>query len=129
MLIYEKPDTVEKRVTHPKPQRFRIKGNTLTIHKPGKKTRKILLSNYPELQVLGESLRAALSGQLAVLRKYYSLELKGSQQQWKLTLTPTDIDITEKVDYIEIQGSQAKLTRILVKKADGDQSVLTVSVK
>lgn len=127
LLIYVKPDKIEKKVEYPETQQFTIVGNRLTIRREGKKTRKIKLTNYPELQVLSESLRAALSGQLAVLKKYYTLELKGTRLNWKLVLTPTDIDIVEKIETIEIQGKEAKLTRILIQKVDADQSILTVT--
>jgi hypothetical protein len=126
VLLYKAPDFLEKKVTHPTQDLYRITGSKLEMKKQGKERREVVLTNFPELLALADSMRATFSGNVATLKKYYELELKGNELNWKLLLHPTDIDLKEKVEYIDIQGAKNKIKRILIKEMDGDESILTI---
>ncbi len=127
VLLYKKPDILEKNILSANKQAsYRIVANKLYISKTGKKERKVLLSNYPEVLALANSIRALLAGEIRVLRQFFDIELKGSIERWTLVLTPTDIDLEEKIEFLEIKGVNGNLTQITIKETDGDKSILTL---
>jgi len=127
-LVFKKPDTLEKNIiTNSKKATYRIVGDKLFIIKPDKKMRKVLLNNYPEILALANSLRALFAGRIDVLKQFFDIEINGTLQNWTLTLTPTDIDLEEKIEFMEIKGAHLSLKKITIKETDGDKSVLTLS--
>ncbi|VAW79918.1 hypothetical protein MNBD_GAMMA12-2684 [hydrothermal vent metagenome] len=127
ILLYKKPDVLEKNIlSGNKKASYRIVANKLYISKEGKKDRKVLLSNYPEILALANSIRALIAGKIGVLKQFFDIELKGSIERWTLLLTPTDIDLEEKIEFLEIKGVKGNLTQIIIKETDGDKSILTL---
>lgn len=127
-LVFKKPDTLEKNiVTNNKKASYRIVGDKLFITKPNKKIRKVLLNNYPEILALANSLRALFAGRVDVLKQFFEIEINGTLQSWTLILTPTDIDLEEKIEFMEIKGEHLSLKKITIKETDGDKSILTLS--
>ncbi len=127
ILSFEMPNILEKIVTRPTNDQFRIVGDKLYIKKSGKQERKVYLSNYPEFLALAEGLRATFAGNHLELSKYYRMHLQGDRSNWTLHLIPVDIDLIKEIEFIEIKGQKKELKRVLVKEVDGDQSVLTVA--
>lgn len=128
ILVFRNPDFLQKQVTHPSYDNFKIIGDKLIISRQDKPKREVLLSNYPELLALAESLRATLSGKQDTLKKYYSVKLRGSRSSWQLTLTPTDIDLVEIIEFVEIRGKNEFLQQVTIKEVGGDKSVLKLLV-
>ena len=126
-LVYRKPDTLEKNIqTKGKIARYRIVGDELFIKKSDQKEKRVLLTHYPEVMALASSVRALIAGRIDVLKKFFDLELKGTRGNWTLTLTPTDIDLEEKIESLVITGIMGSLKKITIKETDGDKSVLTL---
>ncbi len=127
VLRYKQPNTLEKNILSlNKKASYRIIGNKLFIKKAGKKERKVLLSHYPEVLALANSIRALFAGEITVLQEFFAIELKGSPENWTLILTPTDIDLEEKIEFLEVKGEQGRLKQIIIKDTDGDKSILTL---
>ena len=127
VLLYKPPNVLEKNILSlNKRASYRIIGNKLFINKAGKKERKVHLSNYPEVLALANSIRALFAGKLGVLQQFFDIELKGSPSNWTLVLTPTDIDLEEKIEFLEIKGANGTLKQIIIKETDGDKSILTL---
>lgn len=127
VLRYRAPNTLEKNILSlNKNASYRIIGSKLFIKKEGKKERKVLLSHYPEVLALANSIRALFAGKITVLKEFFAIELKGSPENWTMVLTPTDIDLEEKIEYLEIKGEQGRLKQIIIKDTDGDKSILTL---
>jgi len=125
-LSFHPPNILQKKTRYPKKSNYKIIEDRLIILREGKPKKEVLLSTYPELLALAESLRATFGGKKNILLKYYTLDLKGNRLNWKLTLVPTDIDLVEKIEFIEIQGRKDQLYRILIKEVDGDKSILKI---
>ncbi len=127
VLSFSSPDILQKKVTFPKKNIYKIIGDRLIISRENKPQKEVMLSNYPEMLALADSLRATFAGNEKLLKKFYSLELKGNRLNWKLTLTPIDIDLIEKIEFIEIQGKKGLLKRVVIKEVNGDRSIMTVT--
>lgn len=124
-LFYAAPDRLEKRTVQPKPEFLLLDRDTLTIER-GKQKMTLRLSDYPEAVAFVDSIRGTLSGNRAVLERGYGLHLAGSQENWKLTLLPSDQRIATLVTRITVTGVRSQVRSIEYLQADGDRSVMTI---
>ena len=124
-LSYRRPDTVEKSMTAPRNERFRIAGEELIIVRNGAE-RRFPLSSQPLLSAFAASLRGVLAGDATLLRSYYRLALEGEEQGWRLEMIPLEDEITRYVERITVSGRAGLVERIEVREASGDRSVLQV---
>lgn len=122
-LAYRRPDTVEKNVTAPRKERFRIAGEELIIVRDGAEKR-YRLSSQPLLAAFAAGLRGVLAGDAAALRSHYRLALAGEEQAWQLQMVPLDEEVGRYVERIAVSGSAGRIERIEVREASGDRSVL-----
>ena len=125
-LVYRRPDVVEKNMTAPRQESFRIAGRELTVTRGGKE-RRMSLSSEPLLAAFAASLRGVLSGDARQLVEHYRLALSGTQSEWTLEMTPIDEEITRFVQRVVVSGRAGHVKQIEVREANGDRSVLTVT--
>jgi len=124
-LSYRRPDTVEKNMTAPRNERFRITGEELIVVRNGAE-RRFALSSQPLLSAFAASLRGVLAGDAALLRGHYRLALEGEEQGWQLAMIPLEEDISRYVERITVSGRAGLIGQIEVREASGDRSVLQV---
>ena len=124
-LAFRRPDTVEKNMTTPRKERFRIAGEELIMIRNGAEKR-LPLSSQPLLSAFAASMRGVLAGDAALLRTHYHLTLEGVEQAWRLELVPLDEDITRYVERILVSGRTGRIEQIEVRESSGDRSVLQV---
>jgi outer membrane lipoprotein-sorting protein len=124
-LSYRRPDTVEKNMTAPRNERFRIAGEELIVVRNGAE-RRFPLSSQPLLSAFAASLRGVLAGDAALLRSHYRLALEGEEQSWRLEMIPLEEEISRYVERITVSGRAGRIEQIEVREASGDRSVLQV---
>jgi hypothetical protein len=125
MLVYRRPDVVEKNVAVPRQESFRIAGQEITVTRKDTR-RRIALSSEPLLAAFAASLRGVLSGDAGLLGAHYRMALTGTERDWSLDLVPVDDEITRYVQRIVVTGRAGHVTQIEVREASGDRSVLQV---
>lgn len=125
-IVYRPPDVVEKNMTAPREESFRIAGRELTVTRKGRQMR-ITLSSAPLLAAFAASLRGMLSGDAALLREHYRLALQVEEPDWKLEMTPIDEEVARYVERIVVSGRAGLIRQIEVREASGDRSVMTVN--
>jgi hypothetical protein len=126
-LLFTPPDRMEKKTLLPKPERVVVDSETVTLERAGKR-HTLRLRENPGVAVLVESVRGTLAGDLAALTRTYSVALDGSPARWRLMLRPLDPAASTLVERVEISGTQARVTTVEIFQADGDRSVMTLSV-
>jgi outer membrane lipoprotein-sorting protein len=127
-LTYAAPSRLEKHTRVPREERLIVDGDSLVIEHPAKNERLTLrLANYPAIRAFVESIRGTLAGDLAALRRYYRVEVEGTMAQWRLHLLPSEQDMAELVQKIEISGSGARIAQIEIIEASGDRSVMKIA--
>ncbi|AOV15845.1 hypothetical protein BJI67_01075 [Acidihalobacter aeolianus] len=89
--------------------------------------RRVQLDDYPPLAALIAALRATLSGNAAVLHRYFKPELSGDAAAWRLRLLPLQASLNQAIEQIELYGSGNRLRRVEVAQSGGDRSRLTLS--
>jgi outer membrane lipoprotein-sorting protein len=126
-LVYAAPNRLEKDTLLPRPQSVIIDGEILTMREANGRARTIRLQEFPQIGLLVGSLRAALGGNLADLRKANDVSLTGTAEQWLLLLAPSDPALRAVIREIRIAGSNFALLSIEVLQANGDRSIMTIT--
>jgi hypothetical protein len=116
---------LEKRTLLPRAEIMVLAGGILTVER-GARHRKMDLQRYPQIQPFVESIRATLAGDRSALERIFHLEFAGSVQRWSLTLVPLDHQLARIVKQVQIDGSRDQLSRIEIRQADGDRSLMTL---
>ena len=97
--------TLVKRVLVPYVENTRIEGEKVSVEREGERARKFSLRRAPELRALTASIEAVLGGDLALLQKFYTLRMEGSDSAWTLHLKPIDKRLAKRVDAMRFLGS------------------------
>jgi hypothetical protein len=85
------------------------------------------LSSMPQMEPFIESIRATLAGDRPALERLFNLSFDGSVAKWTLTLLPKDPKVKRSVQQVRIEGARDQLSRVEIRQADGDRSLLTLS--
>ena len=125
-LSFTAPDRLEKRTISPRLETLVLDGDRLTIETTGKKM-VISLQAHPEAAAFVESIRGTLAGDLGALEKFYSVELSGRVEHWKLQLVPRQPEMLKIVSRIRFEGSKSSVNLIVFEQADGDRSEMLVN--
>ena len=124
-LRYKRPDVLEKQVTKPRAERYRILADAVVIERNGKEQR-IALSSQPALAALAASLRGVLAGDAAQLQKYFKLQVGGTEEAWTLELTPSDDALKSFVERVAVTGRLGQVQRIETFESSGGRTVLEI---
>jgi outer membrane lipoprotein-sorting protein len=126
-LRYIAPNRLEKTTLTPTAETIVLDGETLTGTQVNGDHYTFALSDQPEVATLVEGIRSTLAGDLATLRRYYTVDLKGNHDDWELDLTPKNQRVRDKVDSIRIKGAELVLKTIDVAERDGDHSQMVIT--
>ncbi len=125
-LSYVAPDRLEKITLTPAPETITLNGETLTGVQADGQPYTVSLSDRPEVATLVEGVRSTLAGDFPTLHRYYTVEFKGSAEDWELDLTPRNERVRDKVEVIRIKGAEFGLKTIDIDERDGDHSRMTI---
>ncbi|MDP1633567.1 MAG: LolA-related protein, partial [Gallionellaceae bacterium] len=73
------------------------------------------------------SIRSTLAGDLPMLQRFYTVELKGGAAKWRMKLLPLEDRTRDMVKEIVISGRGDRVTTIEMLEANGDRSTMTVT--
>lgn len=124
-LNFVAPDRFVREQERPRYETMEVVGNTLRITRQDR-TRSLPLDGTPEVAAIVEAVRGTLTGNAAVLDRYFESALRGSADDWTLTLTPRDARLAEQVRQLVIGGRQRDLRRVDVQLVGGDRSEMTI---
>lgn len=125
-LVFVAPSTMIRKTLHPKPEMFRLDGNTITMERQGK-IRSLSIDDYPEISLHFEGMRALLAGDVERLTYLYIVKLTGTPSDWKLALSPLPRDTM--LETLSLNGSKGIVESVEVRLKDGDYSIMSVSKK
>lgn len=127
LLSFSPPARLEKRITAPVEERYRVDGDRLTVDRPSEGLHQELsLSAYPPLWAFVESIRAPLAGDRATLERFYQVSLGGSRRNWLLALVPREPEMAALVRSVQIRGNEDRMRELTIEEANGDRSVLQI---
>lgn len=127
-LVYRAPGRLEKHTLVPERESMVLENGRLVLENAERGWRRsFALHEHPVIWAFVESIRSTLAGDLATLRRFYDVELEGSELDWRLLLRPREPAMKTVVDEIRIGGSGSWISRIEILEAGGDRSVMTIS--
>ena len=122
-LSFAAPDRFARNTLQPTRESMEVQGRTLVLRRGGR-TRQLEMDAVPEVGALLDALRATLTGDAALLGRYFRTDLSGGDAQWVLRLTPTDDRLARQVRQIELVGQGGDLRSILLQLSNGDRSLM-----
>lgn len=126
-LVYTAPGRLEKHALAPLRESLVLEGDQLTLESPGGQRRTLRLQEQPVVSAFVESIRSTLAGDLATLRRHYTVRLEGGERQWRLALEPRDAQVRQWVSEITFTGSRERISSIEFVETGGDRSVMTIT--
>jgi hypothetical protein len=123
-LGYSGADSLDRNVTQPYREHTAIRGESVKVEREGEPPRSFALKHAPELRGLLSGFSAMLSGDAAALRKSFTVNMTGGEDQWVLELTPVDAKARRRLKEIEIAGRHNEPRCFSMLTADGASSVL-----
>lgn len=124
-LSYRRPDYIRKEVLRPDHSVFEIDGDRLSVETP-QGIRTLSLDSHPLLRAFAASYRAILAGDPEELRRFYTVQLAGSDKAWVMVLEPTDSRVRERIDRITVSGSGNRIGSVRIDETSGDSSLMTI---
>lgn len=129
-LSYTATGRLVKSVETPRKERLVVDGDTLIIHGPGNEPpRTALLSDMPALAGTIIAMRAILSGDVATLRRHFTVSMTGVVHDWRVTLVPKPGPIRQRIARITVNGTAGSPSRFEVRQPDGDRIVTYITEK
>ena len=125
-LVYRRPSYLEKITYPPHFEAIVVEGGRLVITMGDEPPRSIDLDSYPEIGVLVDAVRGTLAGDLASLRRNYTVRMDGTLADWRLFLAPTDPKAQRFLREVTIAGAGDEARTVQFVQANGDRSVMTV---
>ncbi len=124
-LSFAAPDKLVRRTLSPRPETMAVDGNNLVLTRSGR-SRTMTLDSMPELLGLVEAMRATLTGNAAVLDRYFRTTLAGSSSEWTLDLAPIDERLAAQVTSLRLSGRAGHVLGVEMVLLGGDRSVMTI---
>jgi hypothetical protein len=126
LLEYQAPDRFSRHTLEPRDESVRVEGNTVTFSRGGR-SRTLALDAAPEAVVAIEAVRGTLTGDAAVLQKWFRVSVAGQPARWTMELVPQDTATAGALAAVHVEGRQAALDTIETRLADGTRTVMHIT--
>ena len=103
-----------------------MEGNRLVVNAGGDPPRVVELDGQPAIRTLIDTIRGALSGDLASLRRSYDVSGTGTPADWRITLHPRDPAVAQLVREVQLAGG-SEIRSIETISPNGDTDTLTIT--
>ena len=125
-LVFRRPDHLEMVTTAPQPESFVVDGDQIVVNAGNDPPRVLEIGNQPGLRALVDTIRGALSGNLALLRQSFDVSGTGTLADWRITLLPRGPGLAKLVKEVRLSGG-SDLRTIETVSSGGDTDTLTVT--
>lgn len=128
-LTWHAPDYLEKLTETPRREDLIIQGESVMVTRGTAQPQTLDATRNPALQLLADTLRAPLSGDLTLLRRYYHVSASGNEaSNWTLTFAPAAAEVAKLVQKVSISGINNAITRLEILQANGDSQIITITL-
>ena len=125
-LSYTRPDRFAKITEWPRAEVLTVTGGHATLSLDGGPARRLSFSEQPALAGLAAAILGTLSGNLALLRRWYHVRLSGGLGGWRLALTPRGKLLAGFVRAVSLRGIGGHVREVRTVAANGDQSLMRI---
>lgn len=123
-LGYSGPTSLDRRVMQPYRETTQIRGESVRVVREGEPERSFALKRAPELRGLLSGFTALLAGDVAAIRRSFSVHVNAADDSWSLELTPADAKARRRLQQIVVNGRADAPRCFTIVTADGGASVL-----
>jgi hypothetical protein len=123
-LGYSGPTDLQRKVLAPYHETTTITGESVRVERDGEAPRTFALKRAPELRGLLAGFSALLAGDVATLRRNFTVLLDGGEHSWNLQLTPVDANARQRVNRILVNGGTNTPKCFSTLNRDGGASVM-----
>jgi len=124
-MYYEPPDKLTKIVEQPEYIKQQIHGDRVLITK-GEKRESYSLSSHLILEVMANTLRSLLSGNIADIEDEFTIKVITKDEEWKMVLVPLNEMVLESVESVVIEGRGGAIMRYTITESNGDYTVTSL---
>jgi len=128
-LEHRADGSLVRRVTEPYRESTVLRGENVTVEREGSKPRRFSLDRAPELRGMLASFGALLKGDRALLDRYFTLAVHGTDAKWQIELLPFDRKLARRLAAIRVDGSLDRARCFTLSEPDGDASVMAVGLQ
>ncbi len=125
-LLYRRPGYLEKTTDWPQPETLTVDGARLVLTAGNEPPRVLDLGGQPQLRTLVDAIRGPLAGDLAALRRAFTVTASGATDGWTLELVPLDSRAARLLRRAQISGSASDVHDVLLVQANGDEQQMTI---
>ncbi len=120
-LVFEPPDTLERRMDGDGGERVRIEGRQVIVERRGS-SREVDLDEQPGLAAFAALFRSLAKGEREGLEEHFEVETEGDLEAWRLELTPRDRALRRMILGLDLQGEGGALLRLDTEESGGRHS-------
>jgi outer membrane lipoprotein carrier protein LolA len=107
-LHYGGPASLDRRVLQPYVETTAIRGDSVRVERAGEQPRSFALRRAPELRGLAIGLSAMLAGDVAAVRREFTVTASGDDSEWTVILVPLDDGAQRRLRQIVVTGAGAE---------------------
>lgn len=120
-LVFEPPDTLERRMDGDGGERVRIEGRQVIVERRGS-SREVDLDEQPGLAAFAALFRSLAKGEREGLEEHFEVKTEGDLEAWSLELAPRDRALRRMILGLELQGEGGALLRLDTEESGGRHS-------
>ncbi len=128
VLEHREDGALVRRVTKPYRETTVLRGENVLLEREGSRPRSFSLDRAPELRGMLASFGALLTGDRAMLDRYFSTTIGGSDAGWRIELKPVDAALRKRLTLVRVDGVQDLARCFTLTEPDGDASVMALGV-
>ncbi len=125
-LLYRRPGYLEKTTDWPQPESLIVDGARLVVTAGNEPPRVLDLGGQPELRTFVDAIRGPLAGDIAALRRAFTVTAVGSAGGWTLDLVPLEPRAARLLRRAQVSGRGSDVGAVLLVQANGDEQQMTI---
>ena len=126
-LAYRRPGYLEKITSFPDPESLVLDGDRLVLTGAQDPPRVVDLQSQPELRTLVDAIRGPMAGDIAALRRAFTVRFEGTEAAWTLDMQPLDPRAARLLRRVTVGGAGAEVRSVLLVQANGDEQHMTIT--
>ncbi|RPH97891.1 MAG: outer membrane lipoprotein carrier protein LolA [Lysobacterales bacterium] len=124
-LEYPRAGQLRKVVESPFQESMLVDGDTIELVRAGR-TQRVSLRNRKSILRMLQSIESLLAGNISVLEETFEHELSGTEDKWRLRLTPTAKSLAKQLDQLTVCGGLGTIDKIRFDMQNGEWQHLEI---
>lgn len=124
-LEYPQAGKLRKVVESPFQESMLVDGDTIELVREGR-TQRVSLRNRKSILSMLQSIESLLGGNVSELEGVFEHELTGTEDDWRLRLTPTTKSLAKQLDQLTVCGGQSTIDELRFEMQNGEWQHLEI---